>query len=231
MNMAIYGILEANKALYRSEGKRDRNMKRLLAVLLSAVLMLGMLTGCGDTTPSYEPKAVLEFPKLNWGLSVEEVRAVYPCVEEQESEFAGSVTYSGEVELYGQPAVVTFHFYDTENGTFLAGAKARWEGLSYAQYEAIDEQVKPVFAKLEAMQQPPKTSDYTGEQQALYEKNVRYTGQKEYPMAMSQFITQYGIGSFYGDDGAVKSQWYEMMIAANFWVMGNIQIFPEGYTG
>lgn len=195
-------------------------MKKIFAMILCLCLTLS-LAACGASDGDKLPKAEVNFPELSWGMSVEQVQKAYPGAVNQKSDggedAAEFLTLTGTDKVLGESADLTFTFLKGGEQYYLCTAKAEFAEL--ADVDTFAGKIESA-AGVSENYRSATTNDFTDQQKAMYEKNVAYTHHAEYPMAMNQIMVTGGKGN----DGQPA---YTLNLMANFWVLGNIQMYPN----
>lgn len=102
-------------------------MRKVIALILAALLAAALLAGCNQAAPQEKEQQdprLLNFPGLEWGMTPDEVRAIHPLENEQKMEESleiwDHIAVHGGMEFFGvEGAYVIFHFCDSNfDGTF-----------------------------------------------------------------------------------------------------------------
>ncbi len=158
-----------------------KNRYKVFAVMLCVVLLL---TGCTKKSASYAPIAPLEFPNLNWGLSIEQVEGVYgELTEVHLSKLKGTggyslIEYEGEAQMFEKTAELSFSFFVKEDQSYLCAAHAEFSDFKDAA--AVDafiaENLQPIIDNADREELYQTTEDLTEEEYAKWEANVAKVG-------------------------------------------------------
>jgi hypothetical protein len=145
--------------------------KRWISLVLILLGVLWGFSGCGS---SESQSKLLAFPQTEWGMSKEEVQAVYGDLTGEDGAFA-SYQANAPIELCGQSATVEFSFFEKDGDSYLASVTANYSSdLSDADQLALLETLKAQFDTDAAAQ--GTIADLTESEQALYEQNQAYLG-------------------------------------------------------
>ncbi len=175
--------------------------KKICQVFAMLLCLIFLLTGCSKQPASYAPIAPLEFPNLNWGLSIEQVEGVYgkldlieknPTPDETKGYYFS--TYSGKGMIFEQPTEFVFSFYESSEHSYLYRVEAKFfeVGDHSANNVFVSETIKPYFAAYEDALAISE-ADLAEENKKLYVANAEFIGVKYRESNMPMFTLEVNV--------------------------------------
>ncbi len=201
-----------------------RNVYKVFAIMLCVVLWL---TGCTRQSASYAPKAPLEFPNLNWGLSIEQVESVYGKLNEvyvseltRGSGGYSMVEYEGETKMFDETAELSFTFFVKGEKSYLCAAHAVFSDLGDAA--AVDafiaEHLQPIIDNADQDAIRRRTEDLTEEEYAKWEANVANVGIATRPGNMPLYMQKEAQRETFASEGGYTYK-AKLSISPGYWCM------------